>query len=263
MRLGIDSGGTFTDVVADDGRISKVASTANDPGLAVARARRALAGDEAVAVLAHGTTVATNALLERRGARVALVATKGFGDVIEIARQARPSLYDPFIDRPEPLVARPLRFDVSGRLDGRGRELEPFDGRVPTIPDTVDAIAICLLHADLDPRHEQAVADVLRTRYATHIVCSHEVSPEFREYERMVTTVVEAFLEPVCTPYLMHVSTLAAEALVMTSAGGLIPAIDGAGGGCACGRRGRGGLWLRRCGQLRHGRNEHRRVPDP
>ena len=104
MRVGIDSGGTFTDVVADDGRIVKVPSTPDDPGAAVRR-RASPAGVGRRRVLAHGTTVATNALLERPAARVALVTTAGFADVIEIARQDRPSLYDPFVDRPPPLVA--------------------------------------------------------------------------------------------------------------------------------------------------------------
>lgn len=222
MRLGIDSGGTFTDAVADDGRISKVASTPADPAQAVERSAHLLT--DAVSVLAHGTTVATNALLERRGATVALIATDGFADEIEIARQVRPSLYDPFADRPEPLVPRSLRFGVAGRLDARGAELLPFDGVVPALADA-DAVAICLLHADLNGAHERAVAAALPDAF---VVCSHEVSPEFREYERMVTTVVEAYLAPVVAPYLIRVASFAPEALVMTSAGGLVPAADAA-----------------------------------
>jgi N-methylhydantoinase A/oxoprolinase/acetone carboxylase beta subunit len=234
VRLGIDSGGTFTDVVAADGRVAKVASTPDDPARAVERAIGAVAAGAGVGVLAHGTTVATNALLERRGARVALIATRGFADEIEIARQVRPALYDSFVDRPPPLVPRDLRFEVSGRLDGRGIEIEPFDGVVPEIAGAIDAIAVCLLHSDLDPVHERAVAAALRAgrselRFSGPIVCSHDVSPEFREYERMVTTVVEAFLEPACRPYLAQLTAFAAEALVMTSAGGLIPVADGAG----------------------------------
>jgi len=228
VRLGIDSGGTFTDVVAADGSVAKVASTPDDPARAVERAIDAVGGRGRVDVLAHGTTVATNALLERRGARVALIATRGFVDEIEIARQVRPALYDPFVDRAAPLVPRGLRFEVSGRLDARGAEIDAFDGALPEIPDDVDAIAVCLLHADLDPRHERAVADALRARGRPLVVCSHEVSPEFREYERMVTTVVEAFLEPVCTPYLTQCASFAPVALVMTSAGGLVPVTDGA-----------------------------------
>jgi len=228
VRLGIDSGGTFTDVVTGDGSVAKVASTPDDPARAVERAIGAADARDRVDVLAHGTTVATNALLERRGARVALIATRGFVDEIEIARQVRPSLYDPFVDRPQPLVPRHLRFEVSGRLDAHGREIEPFDGVLPDIGDDIDAIAVCLLHSDLDARHERAVAEALRAARPELVVCSHEVSPEFREYERLATTVVEAFLEPVCAPYLMRLEAFAPEALVMTSAGGLVPVAGGA-----------------------------------
>jgi N-methylhydantoinase A/oxoprolinase/acetone carboxylase beta subunit len=226
VRLGIDSGGTFTDAVTAGGRVAKVASTPDDPARSVERATAAVAADGDIDVLVHGTTVATNALLERRGARVALLATRGFADEIEIARQVRPALYDLFADRPVPLVPRELRFEVCERLDGRGREIEPFDGRIPSLPDGIDAIAVCLLHADLDPAHEREVADALRATGAERVVCSHEVSPEFREYERMVTTVVEAYLEPVCAPYLERLAVLAPEVLAMTSAGGLIPVTE-------------------------------------
>jgi N-methylhydantoinase A/oxoprolinase/acetone carboxylase beta subunit len=221
--LGVDSGGTFTDAVADDGNVVKVSSTRDDPSRAVAAAVKRLAPRANVDLLAHGTTVATNALLEGRGATVALVATRGFVDVIEIARQTRPSLYDPFVDRTAPLVPRELRFEVSGRLDATAREIEPFDGRTPHIPEDVDAIAVCLLHADLDARHERAVAAALRAAGHGDVVCSHEVSPEYREYERMVTTAVDAFLRPVCAPYLDRLSPLARDVLVMTSGGGLVP----------------------------------------
>jgi N-methylhydantoinase A/oxoprolinase/acetone carboxylase beta subunit len=217
MRVGVDTGGTFTDVVTDGGAVRKLPSTPSDPSRAVVDACQGLAPR----VLTHGTTVATNALLERHLGRVALVTTRGFADVIEIARQARPSLYDPHVDRPAPLVPRELRFEVGGRLDGHGRELEPFDGVVPDV-GRVDTVAVCLLHADLDPAHERAVADVLRSR-GYEVVCSHEVSPEFREYERVVTTTADAALRAVCTPYLGGLAPLADEVLVMTSAGGLVP----------------------------------------
>ncbi len=228
MRLGVDTGGTFTDVVADDGRVTKVPSTPDDPARAL-RETLAGAGTGRPELLAHGTTVATNALLERRVGRVALVMTRGFADVIEIARQVRPSLYDQWRDRPEPLVARPLRFEVGGRLDGRtGVEVEPLDpASVPAVPDDVDGIAVCLLHADLDPTHERLVAEEL-TRRGVDVTCSHAVSPEFREYERVVTTVANAALRPVCRDYLRGLAELADEVLVMTSAGGLVPAFDAA-----------------------------------
>jgi len=240
VRVGVDTGGTFTDLVDASGRIDKVPSTPADPAhavaTAVATARARLAPDAAatdlaaataraapggVDVLAHGTTVPTNALLERRGGRVALVCTEGHADVIEIARQVRPSLYDATVDRPEPLVARSLRLEVGGRLDSAGAELVPL-GELRCLPPRgeVDAVAVCLLHADRNPAHERTIASRLRAA-GWDVTCSHEISPEFREYERTVTTVVNAFLRPVCRPYLAELAALAQDVLVMTSAGGL------------------------------------------
>ncbi|GMU78714.1 MAG: 5-oxoprolinase [Acidimicrobiia bacterium] len=225
MRVGVDAGGTFTDLVADDGRAVKVPSTPDDPARAVAAAIHACDGGRP-ALLAHGTTVATNALLEGRGAPVALVTNRGFADVIEIARQARPSLYDVWHDRPSPLVPRELRLEVDGRLGPDGVELVPLDlAAIPAIPDGIDAVAVCLLHADLNPAHERAVADVLAAR-GLDVTCSHEVSPEPREYERTVTTVANARLRPLCRRYLDALAPLAHEVLVMTSAGGLVPLAD-------------------------------------
>ncbi len=230
MRLGVDTGGTFTDLVADDGRVVKGPSTPDEPTRALrgALAEVGAGGADRPDLLAHGTTVATNALLERRLGRAALVTTRGFADVIEIARQVRPSLYDQSRVRPEPLVPRALRFEVSGRLDGRGRELDPLDETsLPDLPDDVEAVAVCLLHADLDRGHEQRVAKVLEGR-GLDVTCSHDVSPEFREYERLVTTVANAALRPVCRLYLLELAELARESLVMTSAGGLVPAAEAA-----------------------------------
>jgi N-methylhydantoinase A/oxoprolinase/acetone carboxylase beta subunit len=223
VRIGVDAGGTFTDLVGDDGSVVKVGSTPDDPGVAVGAAIAQVI-DHPPELLAHGTTVATNALLERRVGRVALVTTRGFADVVEIARQARPSLYDQHVDRPPALVPRALRFEVGGRLDGSGVEVEAFDGSVPDVAD-VDAVAVCLLHADLNPLHERAVAQAL-TANGLDVVCSHDVSPEFREYERLVTTVADAALRPVCRAYLRGLASLAHEVLVMTSAGGLVPLDD-------------------------------------
>ncbi|MGI8684467.1 MAG: hydantoinase/oxoprolinase family protein [Acidimicrobiales bacterium] len=221
MEVGVDTGGTYTDVVAGDGRIVKVLSTPDDPAEAVAGGLAALGGDRPT-LLAHGTTVATNALLEGKGATVALVTTAGLADVIEIARQDRPSLYDQWADRPEPLVPRDLRLEVGGRLAADGSEVEAVDlAAVPDVPAGTGVVAVCLLHADLDARHEQAVAGVLRDR-GHDVVCSHEVSPEFREYERTVTTVVDAGLRPACRTYLGRLAGLAGEVVVMTSAGGLV-----------------------------------------
>lgn len=223
MRVGVDTGGTFTDVVFADGTIAKVPSTPSDPGDAVRAAVALGDGGGEVEVLCHGTTVATNALLERSGARVALVTNAGFEDLIEIGRQSRPSLYDPWADRPAPLVARSDRLGVAGRLGPDGAELEPVAlAALPTVPDGVEAIAVCLLHSDLDDRHERAVADAYRSQ-GYDVTCSAEVSPQFREYERTVTTVANAYLRPRCRTYLAGLQGAASEVLVMTSAGGLAP----------------------------------------
>ena len=220
-HVGVDTGGTFTDLVADDGRIAKVPSTPDDPGEAIRRGIDEL-GAGRPAFLAHGTTVATNALLERRGAVVALVTNEGFADVIEIARQDRPALYDIYADRPEPLVPRERRLEVRGRLDHRAAEITPLDlATLPPVPAGTDAVAVCLLHSDISASHEDAVAAHLRA-CGRDVTTSHEVSPEFREYERTVTTVVNAYLRPVCRSYLHGLDGVADEVWVMTSAGGLL-----------------------------------------
>jgi N-methylhydantoinase A/oxoprolinase/acetone carboxylase beta subunit len=249
VKLGADTGGTFTDVVGHDGRVTKVLSTPDDPARAVASGvDQLVAADPASAVgpsgeagaspgegvgrrpelLAHGTTVATNALLERRGAAVALVTTEGLTDVIEIARQDRPSLYDQLASRPEPLVPREWRYEVVGRLAADGTELVPVDvSGLGELDSVVEAVAVCLLHADLEPAHEQAVAAVLAER-GHDVTCSHEISPEMREYERTVTTVINASLRPLTRHYLRRLDDLADEVLVMTSAGGLLAAEEAA-----------------------------------
>jgi N-methylhydantoinase A/oxoprolinase/acetone carboxylase beta subunit len=214
-RIGVDTGGTFTDVVTDSGQVVKLASAPADPAQPVADGVRRVGGTR---VLAHGTTVATNALLERRGGRVALISSEGQRDVIEIARQARPSLYDVWADRPEPLVARHLRFEVAGRLDPTGKELTPL-GAIPTLPSGLDAVAVCLLHADRNPQQERALA----AGVIGPVVCSADISPEYREFERTVTTVADAYLRRPTAAYLAALRTLADEVLVMTSAGGLTP----------------------------------------
>ena len=227
MQVGADTGGTFTALVAGAGTVAKVPSTPEDPGEAV-RVGLMSAGDARPDVLAHGTTVATNALLERRGAAVALVTNRGFADVVEIARQDRPSLYDASVDRPEPLVPRHWRYEVGGRLAADGTELERLDVEtLPVVDPAVTSVAVCLLHADLNPAHERAVARRLGNQ-GHDVSCSHEVSPEFREYERTSTTVVNAYLRPVCRSYLRGLDGVAADVLVLTSAGGLVPAGEAA-----------------------------------
>lgn len=221
MRIGADSGGTFTDVVTEDGAVAKVPSTPDDPGGAV---RSGVEGLSATPpdLLSHGTTVATNALLERRLGVVCLYATDGFTDVVEIARQDRPSLYDPWARRPEPLVGRSHRIGVVERLGADGIPLLAVDpAALDDPPEGTDAVAVCLLHADLDDSHEQAVAAELRGR-GWDVTASSEVSPEFREYERTVTTVLNAALRPVTSSYLHGLGGAAGEVLVMTSAGSLV-----------------------------------------
>ncbi|HEY3830710.1 MAG TPA: hydantoinase/oxoprolinase family protein [Acidimicrobiia bacterium] len=224
MRVGVDTGGTFTDLVADDGTIRKVPSTPADPGAALRHATDGLTVEE----LAHGTTVATNALLERRGARVALVTTEGFADVIEIARQVRPSLYDPFADRPDPLVPRDARYEARERVTADGEVLVALDAStLPKLAADTEAVAIAFLHADLHPAHERVASSHYRA-LGFDVTCSHEVAPETREYERTVTTVANAYLRPALRRYLLDIDRVAPRVLVMTSAGGLVPVSVGA-----------------------------------
>ncbi|HTN78128.1 MAG TPA: hydantoinase/oxoprolinase family protein [Acidimicrobiales bacterium] len=220
MRLGVDTGGTFTDVVDESGSLVKVLSTRRDPSVAVRSGVAALGAPD---VLAHGTTVATNTLLERRGAVVALLTNEGFDDLIEIARQDRPALYDQWADRPEPLVPRSLRLTLPGRIAADGTELVALDlSKLPPIPPDVDTVAVCFLHADRWPRHEEMALTALASR-GVDAVASHQVSPEHREYERLVTTVVNAYVRPSCRTYLARLGDVAPIVLVMTSAGGLVP----------------------------------------
>ena len=220
IRVGVDVGGTFTDLVALDGErvtTAKVPSTPKDQSEGVLHALEAIeAGD--VAAFAHGMTVATNALLERRGARTALVTTEGFRDLIELARQDRPSLYDLAERRPEPLVPRDLRFTVRERMGPDG-ELEPLDddslaAAVDALRESeVDAVAICLLFGFIHPAHEQAVGEAVREALpACTSRCRSDVLPEFREYERIATTVADAYLAPRLAGYLERLASGAEEA---------------------------------------------------
>jgi len=235
IRVGVDVGGTFTDLVAlHSGGIAtaKVPSTPKDQSEGVMRSLEGVDADD-VAAFAHGMTVATNALLERRGGRTALFTTEGFRDVIEIGRQDRPSLYDLAERRPEPLVPRDLRFTVRERMGPDG-EIEALDrdGLRETVEAVeaagVDAVAVCLLFAFLHPEHERAVGDALREALPdVHVSLSSEVLPEFREYERFSTTVADAYLAPKLAAYLGRLAERAHEAgvpapLVMQSSGGVV-----------------------------------------
>jgi len=224
--LGVDVGGTFTDaVVLDGGRVTtaKVLTARHQEESVLAAARAA--GAERVERFAHGTTVATNALLERKGARTAFVTTAGFEHLLHLRRQTRAQLYRPCAAWPEPLVPLERSHGVRGRMCPEG-ELEPID--LDTLPDIdAEAVAVCLLHAYRDPSHERAVVEELRRRLPdAHVVASHEVAPEFREYERASTTAADAYLGPVVARYLHALADAAAAAglpkpLVMRSSGGV------------------------------------------
>ncbi len=209
LRIAIDTGGTFTDCVwVESGRLRtlKVFSTPDDPSRAIAEALERIGAGPAVTLM-HGTTVGTNALLQRKGARVALVTTAGFEDVIEIGRQARPRLYDFFFDRVEPLVARELRFGVHERVSEDGQVLEkPSKTDLARLQRAVgdanpEAIAISFLFSFANPENEAAVASGL-AEFAKPLSISHEILPEFREYERTSTVVVNAYLQPLMQNYL-------------------------------------------------------------
>ncbi|MBW3590381.1 MAG: hydantoinase/oxoprolinase family protein, partial [Actinobacteria bacterium] len=194
---------------------------------------------------AHGTTVATNALLERRGARTALVTTEGFRDLIEIGRQNRASLYDLTAHRPPPLVPRDLRYVVKERCGPHG-VITPLDedSLLECVQEVSagrpEAVAVCLLFGYLHPEHESRVADGLRAALpATKVACSHEVLPEFREYERFSTTVADAYLGPPLSGYLNELAEQSKAArlsdpLVMQSSGGVVPIDAAAGNAAAC-----------------------------
>jgi N-methylhydantoinase A len=235
-RLGVDVGGTFTDLVALDAhgavRLVKVPSTPDDPARALWNAVDRL-GDTAIGALLHGTTVATNALLERRGGRVALVTTAGFEDLLWLRRQERASLYDLSVDHPPPVVRRDDVIGVAERIgaDGVVQPLAPAETqRVVTAVRALrpDAVAVGLLFSFRDPSHERALANALAAALpGTPVVASSELLPVFREYERFGTTAAEAYLRPVVAGYVERLGHEAgrravAELRVMASNGGTL-----------------------------------------
>jgi len=219
-RVGADSGGTFTDIclIAEDGsaiRVWKVPSTPDDPSTAIASgvveglASAANAEPAAVVSFGHGTTVATNALIQGRGVATGLITTGGFRDLLEIGRQRRPHLYDLQCDKPPLLVPRDLRKEVPERLRHDGRIETPLDE--PAVRRAVselkaagvEAVAIMFLYAYLDPRHEARVRDIVIEAFPdAFVTASHEVAPEFREFERLTTVVVNAYLGPIMARYI-------------------------------------------------------------
>ena len=212
IRIAIDTGGTFTDCVwAEAGVLKtlKVFSTPADPSRAIVEALRKVGVGNGFTLL-HGTTVGTNALLQRKGARVALIATSGFEDVIEIGRQARSRLYDFFFDRVPPLVSRELRFGVKERTSAEGQALElPSAEELARLREAVrhaepESIAFSLLFSFANPKNEEAVASAM-AELGKPLSVSHKILPEFREYERTSTMVVNAYLQPLMQNYLERI----------------------------------------------------------
>jgi N-methylhydantoinase A len=250
VLLGVDVGGTFTDAVLFDGarvHTAKVPTTPGEESVGVMAAieealRRAGASAEKVESFAHGMTVGTNALLEERGARTALVATRGFADLLEIGRQDRPDLYRLCAPKPPSLVEPELRFEAAERI-GPGGAIEPLDEEEPQRlaqrlrASGAESVAVCLLFSYLDPVHERRIASHLRSELPdVHISASHEVLPRFREYERCSTTVIDAYLSPLLGRYLGRLGEAATEAglprpLVMQSSGGVASAEEAASAG--------------------------------
>ncbi|HEX6204427.1 MAG TPA: hydantoinase/oxoprolinase family protein [Solirubrobacterales bacterium] len=247
MLLGVDVGGTFTDAVLLDGgavHTAKVPTTPREESAGVMRAVEAVLGRAGAAssdvdVFAHGMTVGTNALLEERGARTALVATAGFADLLEIGRQDRPDLYRLCTPKPEPLVGPAMKFEAAERVGPAGiveplGEDEPERLAAAIEASGAESVAVCLLFSYLDPGHELAIASHLRERLpGVHVSASHEVLPRFREYERCSTTVIDGYLSPLLGRYLGRLGEAASDAglpqpLVMSSAGGVAPAEEAA-----------------------------------
>jgi N-methylhydantoinase A len=243
MLLGVDVGGTFTDAVLFDGRqvhTAKRPTTPEDQSLGVLAAVEAVldqVGAEGADVesFAHGMTVGTNALLEERGALTASISTKGFADVLEIARQDRPKLYRLCAPKPEPLVPAERRFEAAERVGPEG-VVEPLAEEEPQrLAELLrecgaESVALCLLFSYVDPGHERRIAEHLRRELPhLHVSASHEVLPRFREFERSSTTAIDAYLSPLLSSYLSRLVDSAKAAslpapLVMRSSGGLASA---------------------------------------
>ena len=242
-RLGVDIGGTFTDIVflASDGsvRVRKILSSPHDYSEAVLEGSKlgmeeaGLTSDSIVEV-SHGFTVATNAILEGTGVRTALITTDGFKDVLELSRIRTPRLYDLYYKKPTPLVERKLRFEVRERVNFRGEILIPLDmSDVEKVLDQIiqegiTSVAISLLHAYANPKHEEMIADVIRKKTPDiSLSVSSELLPEMREYERTSTTVINAYVRPTVATYLTHLGKefsnrgIKVPIMVMQSNGGL------------------------------------------
>jgi N-methylhydantoinase A len=248
FRIGVDIGGTFTDgtlVDSSTGKVttSKVLTTPTDPASGFISAVQKLldlddsVAPEAIEHVVHATTVATNAIIEGKTAKTAFVTTEGFRDMLEIARQIRPSLYDLQFEKPAPLVPRQLCFEVPERLDAKGDVVTPLDETslanvVEQIANAnVEAVAVCLLHSYRNPDHEQRIGAAIAARLPNVIISlSSDVVPEFREYLRASTTVINSAVAPIVSTYLasiiekLHAADVTSELLVMQSSGGVYPA---------------------------------------
>lgn len=245
MIVGIEVGGTFTDLIAmpDEGPavIHKIPSTPDDPsraavaGLTELLARMDASGGD-VRELLHGSTIAANALIQRRGANVALLTTAGFRDVIFIQRQDKSVVYDMFYQKPQPLLTRDQVHEIPERLGADGAAIHPLDEAAVTeivdrlVGQGVDSIAVCFLHAYANPAHEQAVGRLIAARHpGVYVSLSSDIAPEHREYERASTTVISAFVRPVVDRYLSRFQDSAAAEgvanppLIMLSNGGVAP----------------------------------------
>ena len=249
FRLGVDIGGTFTDATLVDertGRLwnAKVSSTPHDPAQGFLTVTQQILAQAALApaelrYVVHATTVATNAIIEGKVAPTVLITTEGFRDILEIARQIRPSLYDTQFEKPTPLVPRELCFGVRERLDATGAVITPLDeAAIPHIAAIIreagiESVAVCFLHAYLNAQHEQRVGEILRAHAPDiAISLSSDVAPEIREYFRASTTVINAALRPIVSRYLENIEEqlrgqgIPSELLVMQSSGGLMTFAD-------------------------------------
>jgi N-methylhydantoinase A/oxoprolinase/acetone carboxylase beta subunit/N-methylhydantoinase B/oxoprolinase/acetone carboxylase alpha subunit len=248
-RIGVDVGGTFTDVIRRDFngqmRALKLLSTPPDYETAVVdgtiRVATMTGPTVEVSSVVHGTTVGTNAVLERRGARLAFVTTAGFRDVLELRRLRVPRLYEPFWVKPSPLVPRRLRFEVRERMTAQGIELQELDLESASAvvqclqAESVQAVAVCFLHAHLFPRHEQQFRDILRAELPdVHVTLSSDLLRERGEYERSATAVVNAYIAPLMGTYISNITTgldkqgLSAPLTIMQSSGGVMRGSDAA-----------------------------------
>ena len=246
LRVAADIGGTFTDIAVflPDGRLvtRKVPSTPDDYGRGVIQGIQALAGElpagfESIGSVLHGCTIATNAILEKKGACTALLTTRGFRDVLELRRIRVPRLYEPLYVKPEPLAPRNLRFEVTERLAADGSVLVSMDetdvlAAIDAIRAAdVEAVAVCFLHSYLNPKHERRAGEMLRSALpGVFVTISADVLPEIREYERTSTTVINAYVGRPVSDYIgklasgLRAAGFAGDLLVMQSSGGILDA---------------------------------------